>query len=169
MTPRTHSAEQLADIHEIQQVLSTYAIALDSRSPELLLSCFTEDAELALGGMPKSSPAAYVEICKQTLPDLDATQHAISTPLIRLDGDTASSRCYFNAQHARNSLRPDALFLIAGTYDDDWKRTADGWRITRRLGTPSWCEGNPAVLGFPDEPGGMPWTAARGAPDWLRS
>lgn len=159
--------EQLADVHEIQQILSTYAVAIDTRTPELLRDLFTEDAEISLGGMPSSTPERYIATCQQTLPQLDATQHSISTPLIQLAGDSASSRCYFSAQHALNSLRPHPFFLISGWYDDELVRTSDGWRIARRTGTPAWCEGNPEVLGFPDLPGAMDWTPGRDCPAWL--
>ena len=36
---------------------------------------------------------------------------------------------------------------MAGVYDDELRRTADGWRIVHRTLTVTWTDGNPAVIG----------------------
>ncbi len=59
------------------------------------------------------------------------------------------------------------MFVTSGWYDDELSRVSAGWCITRRVGTAVWCDGNPAVLGFPDLPGGLEWGESRRCPDWL--
>ena len=36
---------------------------------------------------------------------------------------------------------------MAGVYEDELARTADGWRIIHRTLTIHWTDGNPAVVG----------------------
>jgi hypothetical protein len=162
------------DTIEIQQVLNKYAVAVDARHRELMYECFTEDAYIDLSGTGIYNPRDYIEGGKGSYKIFDATQHAISTPVIHITGDTASSRCYFVAQHVRNALKPNPCLIIGGNYDDELVRTTDGWRITKRTGTATWYDGNPEVLnipgvpGFPDAPGSPEWTEIREVPSWLR-
>jgi hypothetical protein len=161
------AVQMLLDLHQIQTVLGKYVIGIDSRAFDLLDQVFTPDAQILLAGMPPLDPAGYKRICADNLPAMEATQHHLGMPVIEVTGDTARSRCYFIAQHAKNALRPDPLLIIGGWYDDELRRTADGWRITRRTGTAAWFDGNPDVLGYPVPPGGLDWSPGRNAPAWL--
>jgi hypothetical protein len=160
--------QKLLDIHQIQQVLVKYTIAIDSQDFDLLEGCFTSDAELHLAGLGTMTPQSYRAICEQNLPSLDATQHHCGIPAITFDGDSAHSRCYFMAQHARNSLGAAPLMLIGGWYDDELRRVGDDWRIYRRTGTAAWYEGNGDVLGYPVAQGGLERTPGRARPSWLK-
>jgi hypothetical protein len=161
-------SNQSADILEIQQILARYVIALDSRAPQLLLACFTEDAQLSLGGVAISNITEYAKLCETALPALDATHHHLSLPAIQVEGDRAWARCYFTAQHVKNSLAPDHSLLIAGWYDDELVRTPAGWRIAKRTGTPSWISGNTAVLNYSMPTGAPPRGPGHEAPAWMR-
>jgi hypothetical protein len=158
---------KLLAVHEIEQVLATYSIAIDTRRPDLLDRCFGAGAELHLDGVGALDLAQYKEMCRTALPGLDATQHHLGLPAIRVEGDRASSRCYFVAQHVKNALAPRPALLIGGWYDDELARTAGGWRILRRRGTAVWYEGNPDVLGYAFPMGASPRGPGHEAPGWL--
>lgn len=160
--------QQLLDIHQIQQVLVKYTIAIDTQDFDLLETCFTDDAELYLAGLGTLTPQSYRAICEQNLPSLNATQHHCAIPAITIDADTARSRCYFMAQHARNSLGAKPLMMIGGWYDDELRRVGADWRIHRRTGTAAWYEGNGDVLGYPVPQGGLEPTPGRATPGWMR-
>lgn len=162
------TAPAFADVFAIQQVLTRYVIAIDSLQPELLIDCFTEDARIDLGGVDAGTVAEYVNVCKTALPNLDGTHHHLSIPAISVQGERAYSRCYFTAQHVKNSLSPAHSLLIGGWYDDELVRRGDGWRICKRRGTPVWYDGNPQVLGYDMPMGAGPRGAGHAAPDWLR-
>jgi hypothetical protein len=66
---------------------------------------------------------------------------------VRVDGDTATCRCYLVGQHIKQGLPGGEHFIMSGTYSDRLARTADGWRITERSLEILWTEGNPAVAG----------------------
>ncbi|HEY6870007.1 MAG TPA: nuclear transport factor 2 family protein, partial [Novosphingobium sp.] len=46
---------------------------------------------------------------------------------IALAGDTASGFCYLDARYATNG----ESLIVAARYDDEYRRTEDGWRISR--------------------------------------
>jgi hypothetical protein len=157
------------DVVAIQQILARYVIAVDTRTPDLLRDCFTNDARICLAGMPELTVESYIAIGREALPKLDATLHHLGLPAIKVEGDRAHSRCYFMANHVRNALAPAATgLMIGGWYDDELIRTADGWRITLRTGVALWAEGNPAVIVGADYPlGATPRGPGHAAPAWL--
>jgi len=161
---------RLLDIQDIQRALGLYVIALDSRELPLFDEVFVPGAQVILGGMGEMTAESYKEAAVKGLSALNATQHHLGLPVIDLDGDVAHSRCCFMAQHVRNDLAPNPFLLIGGWYTDDLKRTADGWRITKRVGTALWYDGNPDVLGMGNFPmGATPRGDGHGAPAWLLS
>jgi hypothetical protein len=156
------------DIVEIQQVLAQYSLALDSRRPELMAGCFADGAVVQLGEAINMTAAEYITMSGQTLPTIGATQHILGLPLIHIQGDKAWSRCYFMAQHVKNELSPSA-FMIGGWYADEWIRTENGWRITKRRGCPLWADGNADVLGGNFPGGAIPKGPEHAAPFWLET
>ena len=158
------------DYLDIQRALATYVVALDSRDLALFDACFTPDAEISLSGTGSGgmSPAQYRELAETGLAALDATHHHLSMPLIRIEGDRAHARFYFQAQHVRNALAPEPFLMIGGWYTDDLVRTERGWRITRKVGTALWYDGNPQVLGYDFPKGAAPRGDGHRSPDWMR-
>lgn len=167
MTQTDEALRRLLDTQEIQQVLMKYSIAIDSRHLNLFHQVFSPDAMIDLAGTGQFSVEQYIGLSGQVLEQLEVTQHFLSPAVIDVQGNTARSRCYFMAQHGRNSEAPAPFLMIGGTYDDELARLENGWRITRRVGTATWIDGNVAVLGYPLPPGGLPWSEARDCPPWL--
>ena len=155
------------DWFAINNAIATYVVAVDTRDMRLLDQVFTKDARIDLATVGVLDPAAYAELCNTVLPGLDATQHHLGLPVIAIEGDKAQARTYFIAQHTRNALAPDPHFLVGGWYDDEFARTAEGWRITSRTGTAAWFDGNAQVLGQDIPAGAPPRTAGHAAPAWL--
>lgn len=139
---------ELVDRREIEDVLYRYAQTLDSHDWDGLRTCFTPDAVadfLELGGVNEGIDA-IVGLISGVLSGLDASQHLVGTPLITVDGDTASSSCYLQAQHVFKGAPGGDHYLVGGTYVDRLTRTADGWRIAHRTLHASWMDGNPEVF-----------------------
>ena len=141
------TAESAADVVAIQQVLFHYAYALDARDYDALDEVFSADAKLHTSGGTVMSPANYKAMCAIELAKLDATHHMVSNTAVTVDGDHATARAYFQAQHVKRSLEPEPHFLMAGWVDDEFERRGEGWRIVDRRWHSSWSTGNPAVLG----------------------
>ena len=163
------SMQELTDIHDIQQVLLLYAVALDSRALDLLAQVFVPDARIEIPGVGTVDLAGYQAACTAGLGALDATQHVVGAPLLRIDGDVAHARSYLVAQHVMNAAAPEATLLIGAWYNDELTRRPEGWRITARTGNAVWWSGNASILGMTGLPNAFPRQAGHEAPAWLAS
>lgn len=137
------------DHQEISTLLARYTRGLDDHDWEAVTSCFEPTARFVHPGGAQEGADAIVERARAALTPLTASQHLLGTILVEVDGDTARASTYFQAQHVRDGTPGGSLFIIAGTYDDDLVRGADGWRIRERRQTYTWRDGNPEVVRRP--------------------
>ena len=142
--PSGDAQQLLVDRAAITDVTIRYCWALDTKDWAVLDSVFTEDAN----GDLLEDVVGRVAIKKRVetaLSRMDETQHLISNHQIVVQGDTATCRCYLQAQHVRKAAHGGPNFIIAGRYEDELKRTPEGWRISFRRLVVMWTDGNPAV------------------------
>jgi hypothetical protein len=138
--------QDLLDRQEIAELCIRYTFALDTKDWALLASCFAPSPAFV---HPGGRLEGFDEILGRTsaaLNPLDATQHLLGNIDVEVDGDTARSSCYFHAQHVRAGTPGGDLYVIAGRYQDTLIRTDAGWRITERVQTYQWRNGNRAVV-----------------------
>jgi SnoaL-like domain len=133
-----------ADRQAIIDLTINYCWTLDGRDWQALREVFLPDATAMLGS-ECAGIDAIIERVSTALHHLDASQHLISNHQVSVDGDTATCRCYLQAQHVRKSAENGPNFIVAGRYQDQLVRTDRGWRISRRVLTVDWTEGNPKV------------------------
>lgn len=136
----------LADRAEIHDLMSRYALAIDTGDWDTLDRVFTSDAQIdytSSGGIA----GTFAEI-KDWLPKVlglfAATQHYVSNITVDFSGDgaTATSRTYlYNPMSLKQEDGSLSLFTIGGYYDDRLVRTADGWRIAERVEIQVWRSG----------------------------
>ncbi|MCW2558997.1 MAG: hypothetical protein JWP55_2961 [Mycobacterium sp.] len=133
------SLEEISDRLEIQQLLVAYSTAIDTRRFDDLDQVFTPGAYIdyrAMGGIDGQFPDVKKWL-SEILPNFPAYSHLIGNFDVRVTrdatGDTAKSRILcFNPM----VLGDDGQVLFCGLwYDDEFVRTADGWRMTRRVET----------------------------------
>ncbi len=151
MDPRTvntdaEAAQRLADQQEIADLCVRYTIALDTKDWALLESCFAPSPVFVHPGGRLEGFPAILERTKAALTPLTATQHLLGNIVVQVDGDTSRSRCYFQAQHVRAGTPGGETYIIAGRYADTLTRAARGWKITERVQTYIWRDGNRAVV-----------------------
>lgn len=139
--------QTLIDQHTVIDLCNRYALALDERDWAALENCFMPDAVFHRPtGEPLVGFAAILARSRGALDCLDASQHLIGSHVVEVNGDQANSTCYFHAQHVRAGAIGGSLFVIAGSYRDDLRRTSDGWRIFERKQDVSWRSGNAGVI-----------------------
>ena len=140
MTP-----QDVADRIEIDDLITRYATAVDTKDWDLYRTVFTDDAVIdytSAGGI-RGSLGEVVEWLSHALKLFPMTQHLITNRHVVLDGDTATGRSYYY-----NPLgRPDGkggmqLLFFGGYYNDRFRRTADGWRIAERIEETAWVDGS---------------------------
>lgn len=138
--------QTLLDDHEIRHLAFRYCRALDTKDWALLDDVFVADATAELG---TSTTLVGIEAIRAritgALAHLDDSQHLVGNHEIAVDGDTATHRCYLQAQHVRSAASGGPNYIVAGRYEDRLARTEVGWRITHRTLTVMWTDGNVAV------------------------
>jgi hypothetical protein len=130
------SLREISDRLEIQQLLVDYSTAIDQRRFEDLDAVFTEDAYIdyrALGGIDGHFPQVKAWLA-EVLPNFPAYSHMLGNLSIKFAGDTATSRVICFNPMVLDADQKQILFCGLW-YDDEFIRTADGWRMTRRIET----------------------------------
>ncbi len=128
------SIEEISDRLEIQQLLIAYSTAIDSRRFDDLDRVFTADAYIdyrAMGGVDGRYPEVKAWL-SEVLPNFPAYAHMLGNVDVRIDGDTATSRTLCFNPMVLGGAEGQVLFCGLW-YDDEFVRTAEGWRMTKRV------------------------------------
>ena len=128
------SLEEISDRLEIQQLLVSYSSAIDRRQFDELDDVFTPDAYIdyrAMGGVDGKFPEVKAWLA-DVLPNFPVYAHMLGNFDVKVTGDTASSRTIcFNPMVLPGDKQQ---ILFCGLwYEDEFVRTADGWRMSRRV------------------------------------
>ena len=138
--------QRLADERAIADVTIAYCWAIDNHEWDVLRkSVFLSDATANLGS-ELVGVEPIIDRCNGALGRLDTSQHMVSNHQIAIDGDSATCRCYFHAQHVRKAAEGGPNYVVAGIYADQLVRTANGWRIKHRNLSVLWTQGNFQVI-----------------------
>lgn len=129
------SAEEISDRLELQDLLIRYSEAIDRREFDELGEIFTPDAYIDYrdtGGVDGQYPQVKPWLA-ETLPAyFERNAHMLGLPAIKLAGNTATARTFcFNPMILKGD-KPTVM-QVGVWYDDEFVRTADGWRIARRV------------------------------------
>ena len=127
----TLSIQEISDRFEIQDLIAEYCDVIDKGDFDRLTEVFTEDAYIdysAMGGA-KGNLNEITQFLKNVMPMFINYQHMISNYQIKIDGDSATGRIMcFNPME----ISGNPVFFLGLWYVDEYKRTPDGWRISRR-------------------------------------
>lgn len=125
------SLAEISDRMEIQQLMVDYSSAIDARRFDDLDRVFTPDAYIdyrATGGVDGQYPEVKKWLA-EVLPNFPAYSHMLGNFDVRVDGDTAVSRTIcFNPM-----VMGEQVYFVGLWYVDAYVRTADGWRMSRRV------------------------------------
>jgi 3-phenylpropionate/cinnamic acid dioxygenase small subunit len=141
----TLSLQQVSDRIEIDDLLTRYAKAIDSKDYELLDTCFIPDADVdyvSSGGIAGKYPEVRAWL-EKALAIFPVTVHSLSNSEIELDGDRARGRTLVtNPMLTRDGEGNQSIFTVYAYYEDDLVRTGEGWRIARRFEQQVLLDGN---------------------------
>lgn len=123
--------DYIADRIALQDVMTTYAAAVDDRDYELYRSIFTEDVHIVGFGQTEfDNLDDWFEWWKPAIDNYGPTQHMLSPMLATIDGDSASTRSDVRAHHYLKD-KPDTTVTLWATYKTDMVRRESGWKICR--------------------------------------
>jgi hypothetical protein len=129
------SAEEMSDRLELQDLLIRYSEAIDRREFDELDAIFVADAYIdyrGTGGIDGKYPQIK-EWLAETLPKyFERNAHMLGLPAIKLAGDTATGRTFCFNPMVLKGEKPK-IFQVGVWYEDEFVRTTDGWRISRRV------------------------------------
>ena len=119
------------DRRQLQDVMLSYAAAVDDRDMARYRACFADDVEIVgFGEAVVKGADTWTASVESQLEAFSATQHLMSPQLATLSGDAASTRTDVQALHVLKD-GDGAMFTLWATYLTDFIRTADGWKIAR--------------------------------------
>jgi len=126
------------DRFEITDVMSSYALALDTKDYPLLRSLFSVDVEVTMifesdspdGGEVKVTGIEdWIEYVKKALDGTAASQHLLGNPLIHFNGEQAEVRTDLQAtEYYRDPKK--AKTTVWGVYETHMVK-GETWKITR--------------------------------------
>ena len=126
--------QELLDREQIREAFNRYAFGVDSSDAEAVLSVFDDPCTL-IAQQPGKPPRRYegraaVErfFNKAVNNDMKLLRHRITDHLIKVDGDHADARLYWDEIREQNGQ----LILGGGIYFDKLRRVGDGWKFTER-------------------------------------
>jgi hypothetical protein len=123
-----------ADEAAIVKVLTRYATGIDRCDWPLFRSCWTDEVDLDYGDVGHfTDPDALTQLFSQLHDPMGPTYHRLSNFVIDVHGDVATARTYVQAVLMLTPVDGANWVEAVGHYDDELVRTADGWRISRRV------------------------------------
>lgn len=131
----------IADRIAIDDLLTTYAVAVDDRDWDTVRGCFTSGAKLdyTTFGAPDGSIDEVVEWIAKMIAPFEVTQHHITNRRVTISGDTATVLSYLI-----NPMTSGGSHMqVGGQYRDTLRRTTDGWKIEHRVAEYRWS--NPPI------------------------
>ncbi len=138
----TMTLQEISDRFEIMDLLVDYCSAIDSKDIDALDRIFIKDARIdySKAGGPNGKLKMIKKFLTENLGDLPR-QHMISNYKIRINGDTADSRCL--CHNPLELPRQGDVLEVAFWglwYNDKLVRTSKGWRIKEKVSEPcySW-------------------------------
>jgi hypothetical protein len=145
-----------SDHQQITELVYSYALGIDTRNWPLYRSIFADEVATDFtsysGGRAATVSAdGWLARVKPVFTGLAATQHSMTNPMVRVDGDTATCTMYMQAFHAIEpssvaSTTEENSFTIGGYYTDSFERTASGWLVNGVTLTVLWRRGNESIM-----------------------
>lgn len=117
------------DIAAIKTLKYQYLRALDTKDWESFAATLTDDVTGNYGeSLQFGNRDELVGYMRANVGPAVITEHRVDHPEIEIGGDEASGRWYLQDR----VIVPDFEFMLIGAafYDDRYRRTPDGWRIS---------------------------------------
>ena len=131
MSDDTALLRGVADRAAIRDLVTRYAVAVDTTDWPAVRACFTPDAECDYSWF-KGDLDTVLGAIERGLARFESTTHLVGNHLAEVDGDDATAETYTLCHHRFRTTDGAIDRVAALRYLDALVRTPDGWRIRRR-------------------------------------
>lgn len=133
----------LEDKEALQSLMNRYCRTSDAKDWFGWSRCFVEDAEFDFGPFGTHNGRDKIrEICeKAEEPYLDM-QHSMTNMQFEVDGDKATGTAYLWFAGVPDPQNPSQHFDIGGPYRWEFRRTAQGWLLSKMHLRITWTQGS---------------------------
>jgi hypothetical protein len=141
-----------ADKLAVAETLYHYATGVDRRDWPLYRSLFADTVTIDFSSFDSTLPRRsmktddWVAGILPLFTGLASTQHSMTNPLARVDGDAATITMYVQAHHVHDPDDPASWYTIGGYYDDTLLRVDGSWLLTGVCLTIVWQAGERAIM-----------------------
>ncbi|MHA3791219.1 nuclear transport factor 2 family protein [Sphingomonas sp. YL-JM2C] len=123
---------RLEDIENIRALRFRYHDYLNRSLFDRMSSLYTDDAVVQIDYVARAEGIEAVHAFFVNIPKtLDFIKQFIHNHLVEIDGDMATGIAYMDARYAAAG----ESVIVAGRFDEKYRRTDEGWRIAETLVT----------------------------------
>jgi SnoaL-like domain len=145
---------QLWDRQQISDVMLRFGRGLDLHDWDMYAATLTDPFEVDFFDLTGRAPATttpkiwanFASACLQRL----IVMHQYSNFHINLHGDVADGVFYHVSRHRFPNRHGDDHYTQYGWYENSFRRTGDGWKISKLKHCFQWCDGNPTLIDLSD-------------------
>lgn len=140
---------------EIDRLMLQFGRALDTHDWPLYQACFLDTFDVDFRDLTGAPPtrvgsALWTQFAQAVLQPL-RVHHQYSNHVITFDDDDhARSVLYHVSRHFKAVSRGSSTNYQHGWYENEYQRTAGGWRISRLCHRFQWVDGNDSLLDVTD-------------------
>lgn len=145
----------------VEDTVAAFVLALDARDIKRAVECLapqvTWDYE-SVTGRPAArlTPADLEARWNATIVHTDASQHFLSLPHIRVDGERATCQVHARVEMRLATSGGSPYTATNGTYTFGLVRAGSGWLLDSVTMVLLWNDGNPRIMELAAEKGGRP-------------
>ncbi|HEX4490560.1 MAG TPA: nuclear transport factor 2 family protein [Acidimicrobiia bacterium] len=143
----------------VAETLYRYARGVDTRDWDAYRAIFTDRVTVDFSGYDANRTPVemaaddWVAQIRPQFTGLHASQHAMTNPLVEVNGDRARVTMYVRAHHVFEPDVDDSWYTVGGFYENELVRSTDAWLLTRVKLTVTWRMGRPEIMGAAREAG----------------
>jgi hypothetical protein len=154
---------ELLDRQRISEVMLRFGRGLDLHDWEMYAATLDDEFDVNFfdltGQAPaRTNPVAWARFAKACLERL-TLQHQYSNFAIDIRGDEADGVFYYIARHRMPNRFGADDYTQYGWYENSFRKTDSGWKITKLKHSFQWSDGNPTLIDATDPE----WQAAAAA------
>lgn len=137
-----------ADAIALQQIESALALATDAGRWSDFLACFVPGAQSDYGSLGSGPIEEIVASIRESQARYQGTMNLVGTHWSHVEADRARAETYVVSHHFRVEAEQSFDDQAGTHYLDDFTRTAEGWRIERRVAQLRWFRSDASATGW---------------------